>query len=384
MAEFGFTEAQEMLRQEARTFAQRELAPGARERHKLGYVPQEIKQRIIAMGWNALNCPAKYGGQPIDYVSIGILNEEISKVDTLVAPYVFINSELALELQYLPQEIQDELFPPLLSLAKQHCRGWTEAEAGSDAAAIQTRAIRDGDYYIINGEKQPVTFGMRADFMIVTAKTDSAAGHKGITMFWVPLDLPGITRTPIPWMGLKHHAAAIINLDNVRLPARYRMGEEGQGFYLFVGILDWIKPAGLALGQLGVAQATLEEAMVWAKQRIAFGRPISKFEGVSFKIAEHYTRVEAARLLCYRTLWLRDQGLPHAKESAMSKWFRVEVVHRAILDCMIIFGHVGYSEEHPIPERLTEVSGWEIGDGTEQIQKLIIARELMGKDAVPY
>jgi len=384
MAEFGFTEAQEMLRKEARAFSHRELASGTRERRRLGYVPRDIKQKIIDTGWNALNCPAKYNGQPIDYTSIGILNEEISKVDSMVAPCVFVNSELALELQFLPEDVQDEVFPPLLNYDKEHCRGWTESGAGSDAAAIQTRAIRDGDCYVITGEKQPVTFGMRAHFMMVTAKTDSDTGHRGVTMFWVPLDLPGVTRTPIPWIGLKNHDPAIVKLDGVRVPVKYRMGEEGKGFYMFAGILDWIKPAGLALGQLGAAQASLEEAMAWAKQRIAFGRPISKFEGVSFKIAEHHTRIEAARLLCYRTLWLRDHGLPHSKESAMSKLLSVEVAHHAINDCMVILSHVGYSEEHPISERLTEVIGWQLGDGTEQIQKLIIARELMGREAIPY
>lgn len=386
MAEFGFTEAQELLRQAARRFAQRELVPGAKERattdaasHKKA--AREIYKKMAEAGWRALNAPARYGGQPVDCVSVGILCEEMSRVDQTVQVPEF--SEATYLLGHLAQELQDEWFPPLISGDKTASYAFTEPDAGSDVSLIKTRAIRDGDYYIINGEKSCSSTGYCADVSVLSAKTDPHAGHQGITMFWLPHDLSGITKSPLHWMGHRQMGPTWISLEDVRLPAKYRIGDEGKGIYLVMGHFDWTR-ANLALSTLATAQSSLEEAMTWAKQRIAFGRPIAKFEGVSFKIVEHYTAVEAARMLCYKTLWLRDRGLPCTKEAAMAKWFGMEVAVRALHDCMILFGHVGYSEECPIEQRLRNAIGYEFASGTEQIQKIVIARELMGREAMPY
>ena len=260
----------------------------------------------------------------------------------------------------------------------------TEPDAGSDAAAIKTTAVRDGDCYVLNGEKGPISGTSNVDVAILFAKTDPQAKAKGVTCFWVPLDLPGITKGRIYHTGWKPVGIASFFLDNVRVPARYRIGEEGKGFYIFAaGGADYLRVC-LSLMVIAMAETSLEETIAYTLQRSAFGQPIARFEGVSFKIAEHATLIEAARLLCYRTLYLKDQGLVHTKESAMCKWWCPEVAFNAIHDCLLLHGHLGYSEEYPLEQRLRDALGFEFADGTAQIMKIVIARELMGRTAVPY
>lgn len=382
MGGFVFTEAQEMLRQQVKKFAQKELAPGALERCKMGPMElyealPEIDKKVVDMGWTALNVPAKYGGQQIDAVSLGIIFEESAKVDPYVETVGAMQATSAL-LETLPEEVQDEWFPPLIKRERRHAFGFTEAAAGSDAASIATRAARDGDDYIISGEKFPIPFAMVADVASISVKTAPEAGFKGISMFWVPLNLPGITKSHLPWMGNPNLVPSIAVFDEVRVPAKYREGDEGTGFYMIMSTLDWLRVI-TAMTCLCRAQASLEEAIAWSKERIAFGQPISRYQGVSFLIAEHYTRIEAARLLCYRVLSLKDQGSPYITECSMAKWYSVEMSIQAIKDCMVIVGHPAYSTEHPISQRLRDVVGFQMGDGTPQMQKMIIARMLLGK-----
>jgi cyclohexanecarboxyl-CoA dehydrogenase len=382
---FGFTEEQEMLRQEVRRFARKELAPGALERCKMGPMElyealPEIDKRIVDLGWTALNVPARYGGHQTDAVSLGIIFEECARVDPYVETVGAMQATSAL-LETLPEDVQDEWFPPLIKRERRHAFGFTEAAAGSDAAGIATKAVRDGDDYIINGEKFPIPFAMVADVASISVKTDPTAGFKGVSMFWVPLDLPGITKSHLPWMGNPNLVPSVAAFEDVRVPARYREGEEGKGFYMVMGTLDWLRVI-TAFTCLCRAQASLEEAIAWSKERVAFGRPIAQYQGVSFLIAEHHTRVEAARLLCYRVLSLKDQGVPYITECSMAKWYSVEVSIQAVKDCMVILGHPAYSTEHPISQRLRDVVGFQMGDGTPQMQKLIISRMLLGPHAV--
>ncbi len=287
-------------------------------------------------------------------------------------------------LQQSSEEVREEWLPQIVAGEKVGCFAVTEPDAGSDAAAMRMTAIRDGDYYVLNGEKTCISFGGEADAAIMFAKTDPKQRAKGVTCFWVPLHLPGIIKSPILHTGFKPVAASII-MDAVHLPDKYRVGDEGKGFYIFAGGggADYLRPC-LGLVALGQAQASLEEAMNYALQRTAFGQPIARFEGVSFKIAEHATLIEAGRMLCYRTLSLKDQGLVHTKESAMCKWWCPEVAFNAIHDSLRIHGHIGYSEEYPLEQRLRDVMGLEFADGTAEIMKLIIARELMGRTVLPY
>ena len=372
-----------MLRAEARRFAQKELAPGAKERVKMGEPSRGMRKKLAEIGWIRLNAPAKYGGQEIDRVSVGILVEEVSKVDMSLGLIPAGMTGMSKLMTMLPDEIQDEWFPPLLGGDKWVCYGITEPDTGSDIGSIKTRAFRDGNCYVICGEKTPVSWGMISDAVVLVAKTDPSAKIKGISLLWVPVNLPGISRSPVSWMGQNYAAAASMSFDEVRLPVKYRIGEEGIGFYATLAFFEHMRSI-LGIHCLAAAEASLDEAIVWAKQRVAFGRPIAKYEGVSFKIAECYTLVEAAKLLCYRSLWLMDQGLPSIKESSMAKWLGVEVAVKAISEAMMIFGHVGYSDDSLVQRRLRDVLGYKFGDGTDNIQKIVIVRETMGKEALPY
>lgn len=385
MSGFGFTEEQETLKEEVRRFAQKELGPGALERSKmqpaeLHEASRDIDRKIVELGWTKINVPEKYGGYPLGHVEIGIIHEEVHKVDPTVEAVGGMEATSAL-LQTLPQDVQDEWFPPLITRERRHSFGFTESAAGSDAAGIVTKAVRDGDDYIINGEKTPLPGATIASAVSISTKTDPSAGFKGISLFWVPTDLPGVTITPLPWMGNAGLHPSFVTFDDVRIPAKYREGEEGMGFYTVMGTLDWLRII-VALTCLARAQASLTDAMEWSKERKAFGRLIASYQGVSFPIAEHHTMIEAARLLCYRTLWLKDQGKAHTIESSMAKWFSVEASVQCIKDMMVIIGHPGYSTEHPISMRLRDVLGYQLGDGTPQIQKMIIARLMIGKAVV--
>ena len=385
MSGFGFSEDQERLREEVKKFAQKELAPGALERSKMG--PEElheslrvIDKQIVDLGWTKINVPEKYGGHPLGHVEIGIIHEEVHKVDPTVEAVGGMEATSSL-LQTLPDDVQDQWFPPLINRDKRHSFGFTESAAGSDAAGIVTKAVRDGDDYIINGEKTPLPGATVADAVSISTKTDPNAGFKGISLFWVPTDLPGVTIRHLPWMGNTSLFPSFVTFDDVRVPAKFREGDEGMGFYTVMGTLDWLRII-VALTCLARAQASLHDAMEWAKERKTFGRLIAANQGVSFQIAEHHTKIEAARLLCYRTLWLKDQGQPHTVESSMAKWYSVEVSLQAVKDMMVIIGHPGYSTEHLMSARLRDVIGYQLGDGPPQIQKMIIARLMIGKAVV--
>jgi len=383
MGGFGFSEEQEMFRRTARDFAQRELAPGAKERAKMGEYPREIMKKIADAGLMGLGSPAKYGGQDADWVTLGIAIEEMAKVD-MAAGLMLTNPAL---LKVVMSQCSEDLRQKYLTAATKGecwaCLVITEPHCGSDAAAMRTKAIKEGNYYILNGEKTAITSGVSGDVAMFAAKTDPTLGARGVTFFLVPLDLPGISRSRIPDMGWQPISGSSLFFDNVRLPEEYRLSEEGKGFYMMMGQFDVLR-VFLSLIPLGQAQTCLEDAITYAKQRTAFGQPIARFEGISFKIAEHATYIEAARMLCYRALWLADQGLPHTKESAMCKWLCPVVAYDAAHDALLIHGHVAYSEEYPIEQRLRDIIGYEFADGTAQVMKMIIARQLIGREARPY
>jgi cyclohexanecarboxyl-CoA dehydrogenase len=384
MPGFGFSEEQEMFRSSVRKFAQKELVAGAHERAKTHGLSREKVNRIAELGLLGISIPEEYGGQGGDWVSLGIAIEEMSKVDPWTGNVVILPGLGLLCLEHAQEEVKQEWIPALVTGEKILCFAVTEPEAGSDVSAIRTTAMRDGDYYVLNGEKAPISMGMDADVVILFAKTDPHAGAKGVTCFWVPLGLEGVSRSLVVHTGMKPAGCASIFFDNVRIHQKYRVGEEGKGFYIFSASgADYLRVC-LSLTGLGMAEATLEQTIEYVSQRHAFGKPVAKFEGVSFKIAEHYTLIEAAKLLCYRALYLKDHGLPHSRESAMCKWWCPEVAFNAIHDCILLHGHVGYSEEHPLEQRLRDAMGLEFADGTAQIMKIIVARELMGKVASPY
>ncbi len=384
---FGFSEAQEMYRRAVQEFAQRELAPAAKKRNKKELASAEelkgIMKKLYDSGLFGMELPEKFGGHPSDWTTYAIAVEELTKVDLLIGFVWWMSMVNTLSVMEVQEEVRAEWSLPVVKGEKVVCFASTEPGIGSDVAAIQTRAIRDEDYYILNGEKTSISLGMQADLCIIFAKTEPTAGSRGVSCFLVPLDLPGVSRSHYPDLGYKQIGRASITLDDVRIPGRYLVGEENKGFYVAMRAFDLFR-LFLAVQDLALAQVSLDEAIAYAKERTAFGRPIARFEAISFKIAEHLTLIEAGRLLCYRAFWLADQGLRHTKETAMVKWFCPKIAVDAIHDVLLIHGHVGYSEEYSIEERLRDAIGNEIADGTAEVQKLIIAREVFGKEFRPY
>lgn len=381
---FDFSEADKMLRAQVRSFAKKELAPGARERAKQTTVPRTIWKKIADMGYTGMGIPEKYGGQEASWISRGVVIEELSYVDLNLGGLTHHVQNMAWMVAQGTKEMAAEWVPGFVSTDKICSAAITEPDCGSDVAAIKTTAIRDGDYYIISGEKTSVSRGTYADACLVLAKTDPKAGIRGLTQFLVPLDLQGIEISPLVDMGCKPVGRALVNFDDVKILAKYRITEEGQAFAkaFIAGVDKGRALTGLAV--LAAAQASLDEIVAYSKERMAFGNPIAKYEGVSFKIAEAATYIEAGRWLCYYTLWLGDQNLPMFKEGSMCKWWCPQLAAQIIHDCLLLYGHVGYTEDLPLEQRLRDVIGYEFTDGTAEISKLNIAREIIGKEALPY
>jgi cyclohexanecarboxyl-CoA dehydrogenase len=341
-----------------------------------------IKQ-IKDLGYIGMIADEKYGGQGMDMMSVGIVVEEFGKVDISAAHVVLIPTQFCALLQSGSEEQRQQWIPKLCQGELMPSLAITEPGCGTDVAAIEMKAMRDGKYYILEGEKAPVTRGMQATALIVWAKTDHEAGVRGVTCFFVPSDSPGLSLEEIPYAGLIPLNCATAFFDSVKVPVSYRIGEEGKGFYMLMDRFDVVRVL-LTLVALGQAQISLNEAITYTKSRTAFGRPIAKYEGISFKIAEAATKLEAARLLCYRALWMRDRGIKHSKESAMCKWYAPTVAFEVIHDCILMMGHYGYSTEYPLTQRMLDVMGYQIADGTAEAQKLIIVRELLGRKFLPY
>ena len=384
MAEFGFTEAQEMFRTHVQNFTRRELMPTAKERVKLNRVPREVIKKLADIGFLGLRIPEKYGGQMSDLVTGGIACEEIARSD-IGAAYMITLTPLVVEcLSQCSEEVLAEWLPQICKGEKVVCLCLTEPDAGSDARAIKSRAARDGDYYILNGEKAAVTMGMQADVSCIFFKTDPAApGVRGITGFLVPLDLPGIERSAYADLGHTCVERGSIFMDNVRVPVSHRSGDEGKGFYDVMSAFDWVR-VYLCLHALGQAQQSIDEAIEYAKERKAFGKPIAKYEAVSFRLVDSISKMEAAKLLCYRSLWLMDQGFKATKEAAMAKSFSPPVAIEACNNAMVTFGHVGYSSEHIVEQRLRDVYGYEFADGTADVQKIVMVRDIIGREYLAY
>ena len=379
-----FSPEQDALARTLRQFARRELAPHSAAWDRGGEFPRAAWRRMGELGLLGLRIPAAYGGQESDFLTFGIAMEEIGRGD-FSCTYGIQLAGLAGEIlgHNATEEIKARWLPGTASGEAVVALALTEPGAGSDAANLACRAERAGDGYVLTGEKSGISLGMVAQAAIVFARTDPAGRARGVTAFLVPLDLPGVTRSPLRDMGTRAIARAVLAFDHVRIPGSHRLGEEGTGFYQVMRGFDYNR-IGIALACLGVAQQSLEETMVYVRERNAFGRPLARFEGVSFPIAEAATQVEACRWLCYRALWLADQGRPHTKESAMTKWWgprlSVETIHR----CLLLHGHYGYTDELPFEQRMRDVIGLEIGDGAAEVMKMVVARELLGRESLPY
>ena len=384
MLDFSFTAEQEQMRAVVRDFARRELAPRYADWDRGGEFPHELWRRLGELGICGARVAPEYGGQGLDAVTTGVLAEEVARGDFNLSYAVLMPALVAEVLQgFASEPVKDAWLRPMAAGTAVIALALTEPGSGSDAKAMRSTARLDGDSYVLNGEKAGISLTMAADAAVVFAKTDPDAGTRGVSAFLLPMDFEGVGRTPLQDMGSHAVQRGSIFMDDVRVPRDHLIGPEGRGFYQVMQGFDFSRFI-IGLMCLGAADISIEETVAYVKERQAFGHALASFEGVSFVVAEQATLVEAARWLCYRGLWLRDAGLPHTKEAAMAKWLAPKTAVDAIHECLLLHGHYGYTQDLPLEQRLRDVIGLEIGDGTAQIQKMIVARELIGRDALPY
>ena len=380
--DFTFTEDQLLLQQTLRQYAKEKLLPNYARWDRGEKISREDMREAAKLGIFGLRVPAKFGGQEADYVTCGIMTEELSRGDFNYSLFIqlgLIASELLASFAH--PEVQAEWLPRHVA-GDVIAFGLTEPSAGSDAANITTRAVKTGDDYVITGEKASITFAGYAEACIVFARTGES-GARGISAFLVPLDALGVTRQVYKTPGERLTQRGSLFFDGVRVPARNRVGGESGGFAQAMIAFDFNR-AIIGLACVGAAQQSLEDTIEYTKGRHVFGKPLAKFEGVSFQVAEYLTLVEAARLIAYKCLWLKDQGQKHTKEAAMAKWLGPKVSAEAIHACIILHGHYGYNMDSPLEQRWRDVVGLEIGDGTPEIMKGVIAREAFGREYTSY
>jgi cyclohexanecarboxyl-CoA dehydrogenase len=382
--EFKFSKQEELWQWAIREFAEGELSK--QEFMTLDHMPADILKKMGELGFFSVKVPKEYGGNPGTWVMVAMLAEEIAKMNTSLAYRTLVSYEINLLLaEHGTDEAKEEWLRSLVNGSKQGCLSISEPDFGVDVGANKTEAIREEDSYFIRGEKSPVSFGMQADVALLFARTNSEKRTTGLTAFLVPLGLSGITRASIKNMGLFPAAACSFTMDHVCIPAKYRIGDEGEGFHLHthMGFSSDFHHIMSGLISLGTAQAAMRLAIFYSKQRVAFGRPIAKFEAISEKIAEDATLIEAGRWLCYRALWLKDQGQPNAKEAAMCGWWCPKVAFQVIEHALLIHGHTGYSDDLPLQQMLRDIVAFEMIAGTEGILKQAIAQKVIGNIVVP-
>ena len=316
----------------------------------------------------------------VDCLTSGLLLEQIAYGDFNVA-YVNLLASLCGQIvaRYAKPGVGEQWLKAVIAGEKLIAIALTEPSAGSDAARLKLKATRDGDDYILSGEKASISLATQSDVAVVFARTgEQADGARGISAFLVPMDAAGVSRTAYDDLGTRPVGRGSIFFDGVRVSCDLMLGDEGQGFVQVMQGFDYSR-ALIGLQCLAVARASLDETWVYVQQREAFGKPIAEFQGVSFPLAEAETQYQAARWLCLRTLWLKDQGLPHTAEAAMCKWWGPKLSCEIIQQCLLSHGHGGYGGDYPFGQRYRDVFGLQIGDGTAQIMKMIIARQMTSR-----
>jgi butyryl-CoA dehydrogenase len=382
--DFALSQAHEDIRRTVRDFAKRRIAPVADELEEKGEFPHELVREAARLGLLGVPYPTDIGGTGLDNLAYAITVEELSRVSGSMGIIVSAHTSLGAGPLYLAgtPEQQERYLRPLASGEKLGAYGLTEPGAGSDSRGTRTRARRDGDEWVIDGAKQFITNAGVADIYIVVARTGEAEDDSQITAFIVEKGTPGFTFGRLEEkMGLHASATGELLFAGCRVPAANLLGEEGQGDKLFLKTLDGGR-IGIGAMALGLAQAAYESASAYAQERKQFGRAIGTFQGVAFKIADMATEIDAARLLVYRAAWLKDQGKPFTTEAAMAKLYASEVSMRATNAAIQVHGGYGYVREYKVERYLRDAKLTEIGEGTSEIQRLVIARNLLGLRAM--
>ncbi|MEP9352689.1 acyl-CoA dehydrogenase family protein [Xanthobacter sp. KR7-65] len=375
---FGLTADQASFAETTRRFAQEVLAPGYKAREAAATIPLELRRQMGELGLIGVEFPPAFGGIGADHVTAGVVLEAISEGDFNVG-YIQLLGSLcgAIVARHAAGDIAAQVLPRVISGESLIALALTEPHGGSDAAALALKAVRDGDTYVLDGEKTSISMADQADLAVVFARTGTAAERAhGISAFLVDLASPGISRTRFSDLGQHAVGRGSIFFDQVRVPAQNRLGAEGSGFVQVMQGFDFSR-ALIGLQCLAVARVSLAETWAYVKGRKSFGRPLADNQGVTFPLAEAETMVEAARLLCFHTLAAKDAGAPHTREAAMCKWWAPKLAFEVVQTCLLLHGHAGWSTELPFEQRLRDVLGLQIGDGTAQIMKLIIAREAL-------
>lgn len=375
---FQLTEEQKMLRKMVRDFAEKEVAPTASERDEEERFDRSIFDQMAELGLTGIPWPEEYGGIGSDYLSYVIAVEELSRI--CASTGVTLSAHLSLAswpiFKYGTEDQKKNFLKRLASGEALGAYALSEPGAGSDVVSMKTTARRDEEEFVINGNKVWITNGGVADIYIVFAKTDTDANHKGISAFIVEKGTEGFSfGKKEKKLGIRSSPTTELIFENCRIPAANLLGNEGEGFKIAMTTLDGGRN-GIAAQALGIAQGALDAAADYAKERQQFGKPIAANQGISFKLADMATEIEAARLLTYQAAWLESAGLPYGKASAMSKLFAGDVAMKSTVEAVQVFGGYGYTKDYPVERYMRDAKITQIYEGTNEVQRLVIGRML--------
>ncbi|AWE06274.1 acyl-CoA dehydrogenase [Lysinibacillus sp. 2017] len=374
-----FTDEQLMMRNMVRDFANTEIEPFI-EKMEQGQFPRHILKKMGELGLMGITTPAEYGGSEMDFTSYIIAIHELSKVSAVMGVILSVHTSVGTNpILYFGNDEQKQKYVPKLASGEYlgaFCL--TEPGAGSDAGSLKTRAIREGDEYIIDGAKVFITNGGEADVYIVFASTNPEAGSRGISAFIVEKDTQGlIIGKDERKMGLHGSRTLQLTFEKMRVPVTNRLGDEGEGFKIALANLD-VGRIGIAAQGLGIAEAALEAATNYAKERVQFGKPIAQQQAIGFKLADMATAVEAAKLLVYRAADLRTQNIPCGKEASMAKLFASQTAMDTAIEAVQVFGGYGYTEDYPVERYFRDAKVTQIYEGTSEIQRIVISKHVLG------
>jgi len=378
--EFDLSEEHRLVQSTVREWATSRLLPLAAEMDRSGRYPPELLLELGEMGLMGVFIPEAYGGGGMNAVSCCIVIEEIARAEAALSAVVSVNNSLVCyPIFAFGTEHQKRMYLRELARGRKvGCYCLTEPTAGSDAASLRTTARDAGDHWVLNGTKIFVTNGVEADVLIVYARSDAESGSGGISAFIAERGDPGLAVGKVEHkLGIRASSTCEIVLEDCRLPKDRLLGERGKGFHIALATLDGGR-IGIAAQALGIARAAMEDAVAYAKERRQFGRPIAEFQATQWKIADMATRIQAGRLLTYRAAWIRDQGRRHTKEASVAKLFASETAMWAATQAVQIYGGYGYIQDYPVERHFRDAKITEIYEGTSEVQRMVIARQLLG------
>jgi len=382
--DFALTDEQEMIKEAARTFTDKEIVPRARDNDRNHHFDTELVRKIADQGFLGAIVPREYGGAGLDYMTYAIICEEVGRGCSAMRTVVSVQTSLVCSsiVRWGSEEQKQTYLPRLCSGEWLGCFGLTEPDTGSDAANQRTRARRTADGWVINGSKMWISLGNHASVALIFAQTDPEKGHRGLACFLVPTDAPGFSTQEIHGkMGLHGSDTASIALDDVEVPHDAVLGQVGDGFKVAMSALDSGR-FSVAAGCVGICQGSLEASVAYSKERVQFGRPIASFQLVQAMIAEQRVLTDAARLLVWRAAWLKDEGRPNTTETSIAKLHATEAAQQCSHLAIQVHGGAGYVDDHPVERYFRDVRVTTLYEGTSQIQKLIIGRAETGIDAL--